>query len=116
MKNDVLSEGMQRLTLTAPGGGVVSGKFYQIGSLQGVAVSTEIATALFTLKTKHVVEYACPTAEVYAEGDALYYDVADDEMTSDADTGTNKLAGYAYRVKAGGPVLCQIRLNESKGA
>lgn len=93
MKNAV-SEG-NVIPLTAPSGGVVSGTPKLIGTLLVIPLITVAATESFSGATKGVFDVPKTAGAAWTEGAALYWDVADGEFTTDADSGTNLLKGYA---------------------
>lgn len=58
-----------------------------------------------------VHELAAASADEWADGDTLYWDAADGNLTDDADSGTNKEIGVAVGAKASGETLARVLLN-----
>lgn len=73
----------EKLTLTAPTGGVESEGGYLIGALFVVAEDTAAEGDPFTGNAEGVFELPKATGYTVAEGDVLYWDVADAEFNSD---------------------------------
>lgn len=91
------------LTLTAPGGGVLSGRLYQIGSLVVVATVTAEAGDLFAaLVGPAVITHAKPGSEAWTEGVKLYWDDSEGLVTTDDDTAANPLIGVAVAAVGSG--------------
>lgn len=97
------------LTLTAPSGGVVSGNFYLIGNLYGVAAYTASAGEDFVLKTCGVYDQPKTSALAIAVGDLLYWDNTNKEFNKTASG--NTLAGKAVLAAANPSSTVRIRLN-----
>lgn len=87
-----------RIPLTAPAGGVVSGRGYQIGDLFVVALSTAAAGEGFTAQTEGVIEHAKTSAQAWTEGAAIYWDNTNFLFTTTV--GSNKKIGHAVAVAA----------------
>lgn len=83
------------LELTAPAT-LTSGKMVVIGDLVGIAVADAASGAKFTLRRDAVITYKKKTADTFAEGDKVYYDSSNDELTSTS--AGNKLVGRAVEV------------------
>jgi predicted RecA/RadA family phage recombinase len=81
------------LTLTAPGGGVVSGNVYLIGVLLVVAAITAAATEPFTCMARGVFDVPKAPSQAWTEGAAVYWDAGNSRFTTTA--GGNTLAGVA---------------------
>ena len=81
------------IALTAPGGGVVTGTAYKIGSLVVVATVTAAATVMFSAIVRGTVKYAKPGSQAWAEGVLLYWDDSAKNFTTTA--GGNTLVGVA---------------------
>ncbi len=89
----------QVITLTAPGGGVVSGAPYKVGSLVVIATK-DVAEALpFPALTEGVVDVPKVGDEVWTEGLKIYYDASPSGFTSSA--GGNTLVGVAVEALEG---------------
>lgn len=101
------TEDVDRITLTAPAGGVVSGRFYRFGRLFGQAISTVPAGKPFTLDRKGA--WSVPVeaqGAAIAIGDPIYWEAgrADAEFHRDgADTG-GLIIGYALEAVPSGQV------------
>lgn len=76
-----------------PGSAVAAGDVVVQGELVGVARQPIAANALGALAISGVFKWLKTAATVYAVGVLVYWDVADQEATEDADGGTNKLIG-----------------------
>lgn len=98
------------LTLTAPSGGVVSGNFYKIGSVFGVAAQSAAEGERFDLETGEVYELPKTSAEAWAEGEAIYA-TAGGIMTTTA-SGNTKV-GIAAEVAANPSGFGRVRLNDN---
>ncbi|MDQ0422296.1 putative RecA/RadA family phage recombinase [Peteryoungia aggregata LMG 23059] len=98
------------LTLTAPAGGVVSGKFYKIGAFFGVAHQSAVAGAKFDLECGGVYGLEKVAGNTFAEGADVYATPAG-LMTSVA-SGNTKV-GATTAVAAAGDVNAQVRLNDN---
>lgn len=61
------------LTLTAPAGGVLSGKAFKIGSLVVIAAKDADATVTFPAATKGVFRVTKLDDEAWDEGDPIYF-------------------------------------------
>lgn len=83
------------LTLTAPSGGVVSGRVYQIGQLVVVATMTAAQGEDFTAITEGVVDVTKVGSQAWTEGVLIYFDKDNARMTSTASG--SRLCGYAVK-------------------
>ena len=83
----------QTLPFTAPGGGVVSGTAYLIGSLLVVATHSADAAATFLGQVIGAVDVTKEVSEVWTEGLKLYWDDTNKEFT--LESGGNTLIGIA---------------------
>lgn len=72
------------LELTVPGGGVVSGQGYKIGSIFGVALVTAAAAAKAIFHVAGVVELPKLAATAMSEGDKVGWDVGLGNVVPDA--------------------------------
>ena len=60
-------------------------------------------------------ELAADSTDIWADGDTLYWDVADSNLTDDADGGTNKAIGEAVGAKAASATMARVLLNGRPG-
>ncbi|MBN2204303.1 MAG: DUF2190 family protein [Thermoleophilia bacterium] len=97
------------LTLTAPGGGVVSGTLYKVGSLIVCALITADAAALFTALVAGVITAAKTAGETWSEGEPLYYVAGTKALTTTA--GANTLCGVAVAAAASADTTGPARLD-----
>jgi predicted RecA/RadA family phage recombinase len=95
------------ISLIAPSGGVVSGQGFVVGSIFGVANTTEIAGAPVEAHLVGVFNLPAKSGDTFAVGDKAYWVVADKVVTSTASG--NKLIGAVTQAVAGGFV--GVRLN-----
>lgn len=90
--NNMVKQG-DVVTRTAPGGGVVSGLAYLIGSQLVVATADADAADSFEGVTKGVVTLVKTTGEAWTEGLKLYWNDSSKKVTSTS--GGNTLIGVA---------------------
>lgn len=97
------------LTFTAPGGGVVSGTAYLIGSLLVVAAITAAAGAPF--EGMRVGEFTLPkaTGSAWTEGQLLYWDTANNNLVVAA-SATARRVGVAVVAAASGDTSGKVLL------
>ncbi len=108
MKNYVQSG--NNITVAAPVGGVTSGQLVVIGSLIGVASTTQPAGSPVEVITSGVFELpAKPTDEV-SVGDLLYWDATNGYLTKTAGTGSKPLVGAAVAAKAASATTVRCKL------
>jgi predicted RecA/RadA family phage recombinase len=88
------------LTLTAPGGGVVSGTAYLIGSLLVVATVDADAGDSFVGQVTGVISYEKPGSQAWTEGAKIYWDNSAKKMTTTS--GGNTLVGVAAEAVGAG--------------
>lgn len=88
------------LTLTAPGGGVVAGTAYLIGSLLVVATKDADAADPFVGQVTGVVSYTKPGSQAWTEGAKIYWDNSAKKMTTTS--GGNTLVGVAVEAVGAG--------------
>ena len=98
-----------KLTLTAPAGGVTTGVALLIGSLLVVAESTAAAGATFVGVTTGEFTYAKVSAQAWAEGAKVYWDDTAKNFTTTA-TG-NTLVGVAAAAAANPSSTGSVRLD-----
>ena len=94
MKN--YGQNYQRVPLTAPAGGVVSGTAYLIGNLFGVATSSGAAGTVVNFQTVGVINLPKNNTQAMTEGAAVYWDDTAKNVTTTV--GTNKKIGQAVTV------------------
>ena len=95
--------------LTAPVGGVISGRLYKIGRLVGVATVTADAGAKATFGLTGVWNLLKVTLEPWTEGLLLYFNTGSSLVTSVSTTAI--LIGAAVRTEASGTTSGYVRLN-----
>lgn len=87
------------LDVTAPSGGVTSGVGVLIGSLFGIAVTTQAAGEPVALDTSGVFDHVkegAGSGQAWAVGDAVYWDNTNKRLTKT--TSGNTKVGYATAV------------------
>lgn len=110
MATNYLQEG-ETLTLTAPGGGVVAGSGYLIGSLFVVAAVSATAGASFAALTEGTFSLPKVSAQAWAEGVRIYWDNGNHRCTTVATDGS--LIGVAAAAAANPTSSGEVRLNGS---
>lgn len=97
-----------------PGSAVAAGDVVVQAELVGVAVQPIAADELGALAVSGVFDFpkAAGGGTAIAAGDPCYWDVADQEATEDADTGTNKLLGKCVKAAADADTTVRIRLDQ----
>lgn len=100
------------LTLTAPGGGVVAGTVYKIGSLIVAACISAAAGDPFTAQVTGVISYTKPGSQAWAEGAKIYWDNSAHNFTTTS-SGGNTLAGVAAEAvgSSSGETTGKVRLD-----
>lgn len=74
----------------------LSGDFVVKGQLPVIAVTDIVNGEKGTYLAEQVIEYDKEdTTATFSEGDVVFFDVSEDEMTNTSDTGTNKVVGIA---------------------
>ena len=111
MKN-FIQEG-EGLELTAPTGGVVSGKAYSIGELIVVASGTAAAAAKFVGQIEGVFELAKTSAQAYTEGQQLYLIEATSVVTNTSNTGANPPVGVCVVAAGASDATCKVLISSS---
>lgn len=101
----------EKVTFTAPAGGVVSGGGYFIGAQFVVAENTAAVGLEFEGLTKGVVELPKTSAQAWTEGQAIYWDPVTAKADSLGTIGT--LIGVASAVAANPSATGMVKLNES---
>lgn len=96
------------LELTAPAGGVLSGKGYLIGDLFGVATMDADAAAKVNFQMTGVVLLAKTSAQVWTEGQPIYYDNANKRADSSGAVG--RLIGHATAAAANPSATGYVKL------
>lgn len=98
------------LTVAAPSGGTISGQLYKVGSIIGVAATTEAAGDPVVLKTTGVFELTKTSAQAWAVGDLVYMNTTSRSLTNVSATGL-VLVGMATEVAANPSSVGRARLN-----
>ncbi|MCO5730087.1 DUF2190 family protein [Rhizobium sp. SSA_523] len=98
------------LTMVAPTGGAVSGKFYKIGAIFGVAAISAAEGEQFELATGEVYELPKTSAEAWTAGDVIYATSAG-IMTTVATSNTKVGVAVADAANPSGSGL--VRLNDN---
>lgn len=108
MKNSI-QEG-EVLELTAPVGGVVSGKPYMIGALLVIACVSALAGAKFNGATEGVFKFTKAGALVLAEGDTVKWDIETSTIVANADVAGDFVLGYVTEAAINGQVYAYVKL------
>lgn len=98
------------LPVPAPAGGTNSGELYKVGSIIGVAATTEVATAPVVLKLDGVFSLTKISAQAWAIGDPIYMNIASRALTNVSAAGL-VLVGLATEVAANPSTVGACRLN-----
>lgn len=99
------------VTLVAPGGGVLSGHGYMIGSLFAVAENDADATKNFEGHTQGVFSLLKTAAQAWAQGDPIYYNIATKLLDNLPAVGP--LIGVALEIAANPSASGTVKLNEA---
>jgi predicted RecA/RadA family phage recombinase len=97
------------IPLTAPEGGVVAGTPVLIGSLVVVPCVSAAAGAQFSAAITGVFTVPKATGATWAEGEKIYWDVADEEFNKSSSG--NTLAGVAVAAAGSGDTTGVARLD-----
>jgi predicted RecA/RadA family phage recombinase len=89
---------------------ITAGDVIVVGEKVCVAKHDIANGAYGTLSVQGSFEFPVDGATAFAAGAKVYWDVADQEATEDADTGTNKLIGYVTEAALAADVLCKCYL------
>jgi predicted RecA/RadA family phage recombinase len=111
--NNLVSEG-EVIQLTAPTGGVVSGRGYLIGQLFCIAVATVAQGLPFAARVGGVVDHAKLSAQAWTEGQRVYWDNTNFWFTT-VNTG-NVPVGTAVAVAANPSATGRVLLNRATAA
>jgi predicted RecA/RadA family phage recombinase len=98
------------ITVPAPVGGVTSGQLVVIGSLIGVASTTQAAGVNVEIATTGVFDLPAKPTDDVALGDLLYWDAANSYLTKTAGTGSKPLVGVAVSAKAAAVTIVRCKL------
>ena len=99
----------QKVTFTA-GAAYSSGAFIQIGALVGV-VENDVANGDNGVAViSGIVELKKKSSQTWAQGDRLYWDDSDDELTNVA-TSDSYFAGIAAEAAGSSAVLGKVKMN-----
>lgn len=82
-----------------PGGNIIAGAVIVIGEKVCIAKHDILAGVEGELDTNGVFNFAKDNTTAFAQCVKVYWDVADQEATEDADSGTNKLIGYVHKAE-----------------
>jgi len=107
MKNRELSG--ERVTFTAPSGGVTSGVPVRIGRLIVIPVASAAQGLPFEGVTQGIFTLPKATGQAWTEGAVVYWANGAGNFTTTAST--NQLAGVAVAAAASGDTTGRIRLN-----
>ena len=97
------------LTVTAPAA-VTSGQLVVVGSIVGVASTTQASGEDVELDTAGVFTLPKVTTDVIAAGDKLYWDSAAAKLTKTAGTGSKQFVGVATKAAGNGVTTVECRL------
>lgn len=104
------------MELPAPSGGIKSGEAALINGVFGVAQTDGDEGELTPFAVVGVHELPKNETEATTRGARLYWDVADGNLTTSADTGTNKEVGIAASAEAADAPTVECRLGVLVGA
>lgn len=96
-------------TLTAPNGGVLSGKAYKIGQAIVVAVADADQDDPFQGHIRGVFTLPKATGQTWDEGELLYWDNSAKKFTTTSSA--NRLAGWAVAAAASGDTTGSVYLD-----
>lgn len=108
MAGNYIQEG-DILDLTAPSGGVITGKPYQIGALLVVALTTVAAGLTFAGAVEGVFLLDKTAGQAWTVGQKIYWDNTNHRCDSDSTVG--QLIGAAVAVAANPSATGAVRLN-----
>ena len=109
MKNFI--DNGDRITFTAPSGGVVGGAPLIHGDLFLIPSETVAETIKCTGMIEGTYDLAAVSGDAGDEGDAVYWDDTAKNVTLDPAAGVNKLVGVYAEEKTDGMLLVNVRLN-----
>lgn len=98
------------MTFTAPGGGVVSGTAYMIGSLLVVAAATVAAGLPFEGMVEGVFTLPKATGTAWTEGALLYWDTGTSNLVTAPGVAARRV-GCVATAAASGDATGQVRLH-----
>lgn len=93
------------LSLTAPYA-LTAGQGAQVGSIFGVAIAAAAISTAVELATRGTFTLTKQTGQAWAQGQALYWDNTNRQVTTTV--GTNKLIGYAVAAAASGDAVGSV--------
>ena len=98
----------------APSSAMEAGAVVVLGELVGVATRPIHANTRGALSVSGVFDFpkATGSSTAIAAGANVYWDVADGEATTDADTGTNKLPGKTIQAATDADPTVRVRLSQ----
>lgn len=92
-----------------PGSAVANGRMVVIGARVGIALAQIPANTTGPLAVRSVFNYAKLSTDNIAQGALVYYDNANDRLTTTASG--NTLAGYAAAAAGAGTTTVNVALN-----
>ena len=92
-----------------PGSAVANGRMVVIGARVGIALTAIAANTTGPLAVEGVFTYAKLSTDVMAQGALVYYDAANDRLTTTASG--NTLAGFAATAAGSGASTVNVSLN-----
>lgn len=98
------------ITVAAPSGGVTSGQLVVIGSLIGVAATTQAEGEDVEITTEGVFDLPKVATDDVAAGNLLYYASATSNLTKTAGSGSKPLVGVAVTAAGNGVVAVRCKL------
>ncbi len=106
------------ITVAAPTGGVTSGDLVIVGSLIGVAATTQAEGADVEIDATGVFDLPKVATDDVAVGNLLYYASATSNLTKTAGTGSKPLVGVAVKAAGNGvaTVRCKLGVHGITGA
>ena len=93
-----------------PSSAVTGGDVVVIGSMVCVAPVDIAANALGIVDIEGIFQVPCKEDDVVADGVVLYWDAADGEATVIADSGTNKVMGFATTASPDEATTVEVKL------
>lgn len=106
----------ETLTVAAPGA-VTSGQLVVVGSIVGVAATSQASGEDVEVDTEGVFTLPKVATDVVAAGDKLYWDAGAAKLTKTAGTGSKPLVGVATKAAGNGvtEVPCRLMLTGATG-
>lgn len=95
------------ITVVAPGA-VSSGDIVQVGQIVGIAITDALSGANVELKRTGIFELPAVSAEVWTDGQVVYFDGTN---ISDVSAAGKLMVGFAHGAKAAAVVLSEVLLD-----